>query len=144
MCLVRFAKGTAIISLYSTNWLVFMIEMVCVYCAVRTDFKIYFTLILVSMALAWLRGQLPACHRGGRVSVHTRFAEDNVEQSLFFFLRLFRFSMPISFPQHSTLIFMYMLLLPDGKTGETWETSPPPPPPPQKNKFLKNEAKEGD
>ena len=38
MCLVRVSEQTAIISLYSTNWLVSIIEMVCVYCAVRTDF----------------------------------------------------------------------------------------------------------
>jgi len=36
------------------------------------------------MALAWFSGQLPACHRGGRVSIHARFAEDKVELRLFF------------------------------------------------------------
>ena len=36
MCFVWIWEQTAIISLYSTNWLVFITEMECVYCAVRT------------------------------------------------------------------------------------------------------------
>ena len=34
-------RQTAIISLYSINWLVFITEMVCVYCGVRTGALIY-------------------------------------------------------------------------------------------------------
>jgi len=36
MCFVFIWEQTAIISLYSINWLVFITETVCVYCAVRT------------------------------------------------------------------------------------------------------------
>jgi hypothetical protein len=36
MCFVWISKQTAIISLYSINWLVFITETECVYCAVRT------------------------------------------------------------------------------------------------------------
>ena len=36
MCFVWISEQTAIISLYSINWLVFIIETECVYCAVRT------------------------------------------------------------------------------------------------------------
>jgi len=36
MCFVWISEQTAIISLYSINWLVCIIETVCVYCAVRT------------------------------------------------------------------------------------------------------------
>jgi hypothetical protein len=36
MCFVWISEQTAIISLYSINWLVFITETVCVYCAVRT------------------------------------------------------------------------------------------------------------
>jgi len=36
MCFVWIAEQTAIISLYNTNWLVFITETECVYCAVRT------------------------------------------------------------------------------------------------------------
>jgi hypothetical protein len=37
MCFVWISEQTAIISLYSINWLVFTTEMECVYCAVRTE-----------------------------------------------------------------------------------------------------------
>jgi hypothetical protein len=36
MCFVWISEQTAIISLYSINWLVFVTETECVYCAVRT------------------------------------------------------------------------------------------------------------
>ena len=36
MCLMCISEQTAIISLYSTNWLVFVTETECVYCAVRS------------------------------------------------------------------------------------------------------------
>jgi hypothetical protein len=36
ICFVRIWEQTAIISLYSINWLVFITETECVYCAVRT------------------------------------------------------------------------------------------------------------
>ena len=35
MCFVWISKQTAIISLYNINWLVFITETECVYCAVR-------------------------------------------------------------------------------------------------------------
>ena len=37
MCFVLILEQTAIISLYSIDWLVFVTEMECVYCVVRTD-----------------------------------------------------------------------------------------------------------
>jgi hypothetical protein len=37
MCFVWISEQTAIISLYSINWLVFVTETGCVYCAVRTE-----------------------------------------------------------------------------------------------------------
>ena len=41
MCFVWISEQTAIISLYSINWLVFITETECVYCAVRTGEFIY-------------------------------------------------------------------------------------------------------
>jgi hypothetical protein len=38
MCFVWISEQTAIISLYSINWLVFVTETECVYCAVRTGY----------------------------------------------------------------------------------------------------------
>ena len=40
MCFVWIWEQTAIISLYSINWLVFITEMGCVYCAVRSTFYV--------------------------------------------------------------------------------------------------------
>ena len=39
MCFVWISEQTAIISLYSINWVVFTTQMVCVYCAVRSGSK---------------------------------------------------------------------------------------------------------
>ena len=44
MCFVWIAEQTAIISLYNINWLVFVTETECVYCAVRTGSKIFLSL----------------------------------------------------------------------------------------------------
>jgi hypothetical protein len=44
MCSVRIWEQTAIISLYSINWLVFITETECVYCAVRTG-SLYIILV---------------------------------------------------------------------------------------------------
>ena len=38
MCFVWISEQTAIISLYSINWLVFITQTECVYCAVRTGY----------------------------------------------------------------------------------------------------------
>jgi hypothetical protein len=38
MCFVWISEQTAIISLYSINWLVCVTETECVYCAVRTGY----------------------------------------------------------------------------------------------------------
>ena len=40
MCFVWISKQTAIISLYSIDWLVFIAETECVYCAVRSTFYV--------------------------------------------------------------------------------------------------------
>jgi len=38
MCFVWISEQTAIISLYNVNWLVFVREAECAYCAVRTGY----------------------------------------------------------------------------------------------------------
>jgi len=43
MCFVWMSEQTAIISLYSINWLVFITETECVYCAVRSTFYVLLT-----------------------------------------------------------------------------------------------------
>jgi hypothetical protein len=53
MCFVWIWEQTAIISLYSINWLVFITDMECVYCAVRTGslYMIYFILTFWTASL---------------------------------------------------------------------------------------------
>jgi hypothetical protein len=46
MCFVWISEQTAIISLYSFDWLVFITEAECVYCAVRTEFLIQVILVI--------------------------------------------------------------------------------------------------
>ena len=48
MCFVWISEQTAIISLYNINWLVFITETECVYCAVRTGCLCIITFISVS------------------------------------------------------------------------------------------------
>ena len=50
MCFVWIWEKTEIISLYSTNWLVFITETECVYCAVRTG-SLY---IIQVMCFVWI------------------------------------------------------------------------------------------
>ena len=57
MCFVWIWEQTAIISLYSINWLVFITETECVYCAVRTGSFIYnstFCPHSVFMCFVWI------------------------------------------------------------------------------------------
>jgi hypothetical protein len=51
MCFVWIWEQTAIISLYSTNRLVFITEMECVHCAVRTGYIILYTYITLHIPL---------------------------------------------------------------------------------------------
>jgi hypothetical protein len=67
MCFVWISEQTTIISLYSINWLVFITETECVYCAVRTESLT--VIILVKFSLLRVK------HRGttyGRVASITR------------------------------------------------------------------------
>jgi hypothetical protein len=59
MCFVRISEQTAIISLYSINWLVCITETECVYCAVRTVFMCFVwipeqTAIISLYSINWL------------------------------------------------------------------------------------------
>ena len=64
MCFVWIWEQTAIISLYSINWLVFVTETECVYCAVRT---LYLYTILISVYWPHIPGFTPRPVRVGSV-----------------------------------------------------------------------------
>jgi hypothetical protein len=54
MCFVWISEQTAIISLYSINWLVFITEAECVYCAVRTGSLNIIQVHIRLKAVLWL------------------------------------------------------------------------------------------
>jgi len=54
MCFVWIWEQTAIISLYNINWLAFITETECVYCAVRTGYiYIYIYIYICNSACSW-------------------------------------------------------------------------------------------
>jgi hypothetical protein len=89
MCFVWISEQTAIISLYSINWLVFITETECVYCALRTGslnvIQVNLCLYRPAMAqavsrrpfvaLARVRSQVSLCQIcGGLSGTGTRFS----------------------------------------------------------------------
>jgi hypothetical protein len=47
MCVVRILEQTAFICVYNINWLVFITDMECIYCAIWTEFLCVIEVILV-------------------------------------------------------------------------------------------------
>jgi hypothetical protein len=72
MCFVWIWEQTAIISLYSVNWLVFITETVCVYCAVRTGSSkdIAFRYWQQTVLLAATQKHIRMCSPGRFISKH--------------------------------------------------------------------------
>jgi hypothetical protein len=56
MCFVWISEQTAIISLYSINWLVFVTETECVYCAVLAE---CLTFLSLAVSLRTTRFNIP-------------------------------------------------------------------------------------
>ena len=95
MCFVWISEQTAIISLYNINWLVFITETVCVYCAVRNEFlsKIQVNFLLKTVS------RLRQCHRPHTTEVRVQsqgspvglppvpWTEKTIERSPFFVRR---------------------------------------------------------
>ena len=93
MCFVWIWEQTAIISLYSINWLVFITERECVYWAVRTE-----SLYTTHVKFLHLRRR-PVRFGAG----HFRLTVDKVALGQLF-LRVFQFPLSVSFHQCSILI----------------------------------------
>jgi len=99
-CFLRISEQTAIIFLYSINWLVFVTETECVYCAVRTErltvIHVTFHIELVRPRLRRLiAGLSPRRPRFDHMSVHVRCVMDKVALGRRF-LRIFLFSLSVS------------------------------------------------
>jgi hypothetical protein len=113
---LRISEQTAIISLYSINWLVFITETECVYCALRAEYLKPWFRVLVA-------GLLPPTPGFDPRSVHVRFVVDKGALGQVFLQVLWISLVSISPHQCAILISIYMLLLPKGQTGEAWEPS---------------------
>jgi len=123
MCFVWISEQTAIISLYIINWLVFITDVECVYCAVRT---IIFNTIPVSMSVFEDRTMAQTVSRrpfpvgprvqsqvssrgicGGQIDTGTGFSE------------FFGFPLLISFHQCCFFISIYKLFLTGSTNGQS-------------------------
>ena len=71
MCFVWIWEQTAIIFLYSINWLVFITETECVYCAVRTESlnTVYVNIGIKNVNFTTLIWMLSVCHFSCNISV---------------------------------------------------------------------------
>ena len=98
MCFVWIWEQTAIISLYSINWQIFIIETECAYCAVRTECTTMMHLIFIINVVPWLRRLVAglSLRRSGFCSwpIHMGFVVNKVALGQAF-LRMSRFS-PVS------------------------------------------------
>jgi hypothetical protein len=107
MCFVWMWEQTAIISLYSINWLVFITETECVYCAVRAESLNIIQVDLSLLVVLWLKllvaGLSPRRPGFDPWSVHVRFVFDRVQ----IFSQYFKVSLSVSFYHCSILIYLF-------------------------------------
>jgi hypothetical protein len=119
MCTVLISKQTAVISLHSFNWVVFITKTVCVYCVVRTESlnetHNSFRLIQVFSHRpftmeAWVRSQASPCKICGK--------QNGIETYASLSISVFRWRHHPSNVPHSS-----SSLLPQGQRGEDWKPS---------------------
>ena len=125
MCFVWIWEQTAIISLYSINWLVFITEWECVFCAVRAQYLniTHFNLILLGCSIAPL-----ASHRFLTMEVRVRFqaipfglcSEQSGTGSGF--SSLLHFSLSVIFRNAPHSSSCCTLLCWEGQAVKAWET----------------------
>ena len=125
MCFVWIWEQTAIISLYSINWLVFITERECVYCVVRarcfSTFRIHCSFLERTIAEAvsrrphtveaQFRSQVSTCEIcGGQFSSWIEASPSSCV-----------FPLSVSSLQYTIFFIIYTLLLPEWQTGKAWE-----------------------
>jgi hypothetical protein len=116
-------EQTAIISLYSINWLVFITETECVYCAVRTEY-VYFRLnfIFRDRAVAQVVTSLLVNSRAqGRFQVSSCETYDKKVTLGQIVFEYSRYPLWVSCHPCSILIFICMLPLSEAQTDEYWQ-----------------------
>ena len=118
MCFVWIWEQTAIISLYSIRWLVFITETESVYCAVRME-SIFNTLPCLRGLVPCLSPQRPSFdYRPSRVIFW--WAKCRWDR---FSTEWFGFPLPLPLHHCSIIIFVYALLLTEEQTDEVWKRS---------------------
>jgi hypothetical protein len=104
------AEQTAIIFLHNINSLVFITQRRCVYCAVRTE-----SLNTIQTSHSGSSNSMP-----GQSMWDLWWTKWHWDR---FLSEYFSFPLSVSFHHCSILIFIYILLLPEGQMGEAWEPS---------------------
>jgi hypothetical protein len=119
MCFVWISEQTAIISLHSINWLVFVTETVCVYCAALTEslnIRSAHTAYLCVLCGSQNKQRLIPCTTltdwfyncdGVCIKIIAKYL-----CVIQVFLPVLRFPLSVSFHQCSVLSLIYMLVLP--------------------------------
>ena len=116
MCFVWIWEQTAIISLYSINWLVCITETACVYCAVRTvsPNTIHVTVVFIDRGMAQTdnpRSPTPQFTNAPLLSSSTRSSDKEPEKSNVFFRKLGECFIENNFQLSSLLQVAPVLLL---------------------------------
>jgi hypothetical protein len=114
MCFIWIWEQTAIISLYNINWLDFITETECVYCAVRTGSLYIIQQCSSRRKTGFSPGPIRLRFVMGKVTLGNVFSD------------CFSYPLSISFHQrsvtrcqfHSTVLFWF-----EGQTGEVWKAS---------------------
>ena len=120
MCFVWISEQTAIISLYSINWLVCITETECVYCAVRTEY-LYITLRVLSQFRYSIASLSPRWPRFNSRPAHTICG--GIVALDRFISEYFGFPPSYDSTKCSKLIFIYTWLSSDGNRGGAWGPS---------------------
>ena len=114
MCFVWISEQTATISLYSINWLVFITESECVYCAVRTGslYKIRVNLVFSDPTMAQAVSRRPL-RPETQVRSHASLCEICCGKWHFdrFFSQYFGFPLSVLSHQRSVIVCIYKLFL---------------------------------
>jgi hypothetical protein len=118
-------RTTAIISLFSINWLVFTTQTARSCCVARNEHSNKTQENLYWKAVSWLRlfiaGHSPQRPGFDPTPINERFAVARLVLEMVFIYRHFSSLLLVSFHQRSTLIFIYTLPLPEGLMGEAWK-----------------------